>query len=223
MLFPNFFSDSSSLFDSASVQKLISQYAGTDNWHEIDAARNNLGYGFIHYSLIRTLKPRNVLCIGSRYGFIPAMCALACRDNQQGMVDFVDAGYSQTTGDENHWGGVGLWKTIDPDIYFMPFDLNQHITLHVQTSQQFFDIHNKHSWGYIHIDGDHSFKGAKLDYDLFWPKLVAGGFMCFHDIYTKELGGLDYGVGKLWDMLKLQHQTMEFSGQCGLGILRKYE
>lgn len=204
------------------VAKFIKQYAKTDNWHNLDPATGSLGYGWIHYSLIRNLKPKRVLCIGSRYGFIPAICALACKDNQGGVVDFVDAGYDQNIGEQNHWGGVGLWRKINKNDYFKPFGLSPFINLHVMTSIKYAKKYPKRKYDYIHLDGDHSYLGVKTDYNLFYPQLTKGGFIALHDICTKRLGGLDYGVGKFWQELKMKHShTSEFGDLCGLGIVQK--
>ena len=39
----------------------------------------------------------------------------------------------------------------------------------------------------ILIDGDHTFDGAKLDFDCWYPKLVPNGVMAVHD-YTRAVG-----------------------------------
>jgi hypothetical protein len=41
------------------------------------------------------MRPKRVLCVGSRYGYIPAICAYACKENNYGVVDFVDAGFDE--------------------------------------------------------------------------------------------------------------------------------
>lgn len=204
------------------AQRFIQHYSFAADWHNIDFDTGNLGYGWIHYAMIRILKPNRVLCIGSRSGYIPAICALACKDNQSGIVDFVDAGFDESNQNEpNHWGGAGLWKNIDPKKYFKHFELSSYVNLHVITTQKFGVI--KSSWKYIYIDGDHSYKGAKHDYNKFWPRLESGGMMAFHDIYVKRMGTLIFGVYKLWNEIKkaYPHQTTEYPGEFGLGILTK--
>jgi len=203
------------------VRDFISFYAGDDNWHNIDVKSGSLGYGWLHYAYIRNLKPERVLCIGSRQGFVPAVCALACKDNEKGVVDFVDASYNQNENDTHHWGGIGLWEKIDPDEYFGKFGLADYINLHVMKSSEFEKEFSTLMWQYIHVDGDHSYEGVKNDFKLFWPKLNKGGMMCFHDIFTKDLGGLDYGVSRFWDTIKNKYQVMEFLGNCGLGVIQK--
>ena len=223
------------IVDSGDIKLFIDIYSranrdfhprGGGNWHNIDRKTANLGYGWIHYGLIRNLYPRRVLIIGSRYGFIPAICALACRDNQKGKVDFVDAGFNykdEQKDRERAWGGVGFWRKKNVERHFGKFKLNDYINFHLTTSKKFYQRHLNRRWDYIHLDGDHSYQGVKLDWQRFWPQLRKGGLIAFHDIYIRELGGLKYGVRKLWRELKAEkrYNMMEFPGDCGLGIMQK--
>jgi len=206
-------------------KKLIRLYSREDNWHEVDAKTGNLGYGFVHYGLIRLIKANRVLAIGSKYGYIPAVCAMACKDNKAGMVDFVDASYDHTKWpqDKNHWGGVGFWKKIDVKKHFGKMGLNKHIKFYLMISKKFAQTTKNQKWDYIYIDGDHSYEGVKKDFNLFYPRLKNGGYLLLHDIYTKNLGDLDYGVNTFWEEIKAsgKYQTMEFSGKIGLGMIRK--
>jgi len=206
-------------------KKLIRLYAREDNWHEEDAKTGNLGYGFIHYGLIRLIRAKRVLVIGSKYGYIPAICAMACKDNKTGVVDFVDASYDYTKWpqDKNHWGGVGFWNKVDVDKHFGKMGLNKYIKFYLMTSKNFARTTENRKWDYIYIDGDHSYAGVKNDFNLFYPRLKNGGYLLLHDIYTKNLGELDYGVNIFWEEIKTggKYQTMEFSGKIGLGMIRK--
>ena len=209
----------------AEAKKLIRLYARKDNWHEIDLKTGNLGYGFIHYGLIRLTRAKRILAIGSKYGYIPAVCAMACKDNGGGTVDFVDASYDYTKWpqDKNHWGGVGFWNKVDVDKYFGKMGLNKYLKFHLMTSKEFARKSPVKKWDYVYIDGDHSYKGVKSDFRIFYPKLKNGGYLSLHDIYTKDLGDLDYGVSVLWQELKTssKYETMEFSGKIGLGMIKK--
>jgi len=216
---------SKDIFSKRAVSKLIKCFAKENNWHELELESGDLGYGWIHYALIRILKPKKVLCIGSKYGFVPAICALACKDNGVGRVSFVDAGYSQNdSNDKNrHWGGVGFWKKTDIGKYFGRFGLEKYIEFYLMTTAEFRIKHARKKWGYIHIDGDHSYCGVRNDFDFFWPLLRKGGMVAIHDIFTKNLGSLRYGVRKFWNGLKKskKYNMFELKGLCGLGIIQK--
>jgi len=202
------------------AQQLIEYYNG-DSGHQTDAKTGNLGFGYIHYALIRNTKPARVLCVGSRKGFIPAICALACAENGFGHVDFVDAGY----GLENtrHWSGIAWWKRVDPIKHFSFLDVNKTLTPYIMTTVEFARSYPKQTYDYIYIDGDHSFKGVQTDYRLFWPRLSKGGFIVFHDTHvhqTKLLG--KFGVWKLWKQLNVKNAiSFPFPKESGLGILQK--
>ncbi len=212
------------LVNTSVAQDIINSYAREHNWHELDVRTGNLGYGWIHYAFIRLIRPKRVLCVGSRYGFIPILCAMACKDNGTGIVDFVDAGFDERDPkNPDHWGGVGTWREINPDRYFRKHSVHKHIVLHVQTTAQFNAAYPDRHWDYIYIDGDHSYKGSRFDFNTFWPRLNRGGMLSLHDIRVKRINKLVLGVHRLWNEIKRKHphETLELPGAYGLGILTK--
>lgn len=44
------------------------------------------------------------------------------------------------------------------------------------------------SLGFVNIDCDHSYEGVSADIRAYWPKLVNGGVMAFHDYENKAYG-----------------------------------
>lgn len=206
--------------NDARIVKLMKFFQADEYGHECNIKQADLGFGWIHYGLIRQLKPKKVLCIGSRYGFIPALLAQACSDNGFGMVDFVDAGY----GDESKlaWTGKGYWKTKAGQNCFTQFGLENNIKIFITTTKKFAQKYKNSTYNYIYIDGDHSYKGVKLDFELFWPKLNIGGYMIFHDICVKEkLREGKYGVWKLWQEQKNKQKIEINYLPSGLGVLQK--
>lgn len=210
-----------SLLKRSVSRKLVDSYNGDDG-HQTNRTQFFLGFGLIHYALIRNLKPANILVIGSRKGFIPATIALACKDNGTGHVDFVDAGFDQ---DEpaRHWSGIGFWKKEDPARHFAKIGISEHITTHVMQSEAYAAKFPGKRFQYIYIDGDHSYKGVKRDWQLFWPKLDRTGFMVFHDVVaTGSMGAGTFGVGKLWKQISKKHAIIfPFPKSSGLGIVQK--
>lgn len=208
--------------------------------HNNDWNEQNLGFGFYHYAMIRNLKPDYILCVGSQRGFVPAVCALACKDNAHGKVLFVDAGLDKEALADNEilgqksWGGVGVWKKATRE-YWQPLGVENFIELYCTTTEKFAaDFQDRPvglDFGYMHIDGDHSYEGVSRDFDLFWPMLEPGGFMTMHDIATDKM--TDWGkcgVKDFWNDLvvkthpkhtHLEYTTQELPLDCGLGILQK--
>ena len=205
-----------SYVDRYACRRLIEYYHGRPG-QKIDKTSGNLGFGFLHHAIIRILRPRRILCIGSGRGFIPAICALACKENRFGSVDFVDAGY-----DRNHpmsWGGDGFWKRIDPQKHFSLLGFADNINVFVMTSKEYCQRYPRRKYGYIYIDGDHSYEGVKSDYEMFWPRLEKRGFMVFHDISARGGGAFGFGVWKFWQEIKNDHKIFFPFRISGLGIL----
>lgn len=200
---------------------LITLYNG-DEGHNINTNQYFLGFGLIHYTLVRNLKPKHILCIGSRKGYIPAILALACKDSGDGHVDFVDAGYDQDE-HQKHWSGIGFWKKINPRNHFAKIGVENFISTHIMTTKKYAHMYPNKRYQYVYVDGDHSYEGVKLDYQLFWPKLDKGSFMAFHDVVAR--GYLDkglFGIWKFWREIEHKHTIVfPFPKDSGLGIIQK--
>lgn len=213
---------SHSLVNKREIIKLMKHFKADEYGHLANEETGDLGYGWWHYCLIRQSKPKRLLCIGSRHGFIPALMATACRDNGFGHVYFVDAGFGED--DKNHWSGVGFWKTSLGQNIFHDYGLSRHISLYVMTTQEFKKKCRLLNFDYIYIDGNHSFSGVKFDFETFWPKLNQHGYMLFHDIAVEgNLPEGEYGVAKQWKKIKSKEiNFLEILDiQSGLGVLQK--
>lgn len=202
-------------------RRLVRDFSG-DSGQNTNTSQYFLGYGWIHYALIRNARPRNILCIGSRMGFVPAILAMACRDNRFGHVDFVDASYDEHQPDK-HWSGIGFWNKVEPKTHFAKIGVEEYVQTFIMTTGQYAERIGKKRFQYIYIDGDHSYAGVKNDYQLFFPRLDQGGFMVFHDISAR--GYLDkghFGVWKLWKEVRGNHSIeLPTPLSSGLGILQK--
>jgi|GEM_PF-2596404 len=74
----------------------------------------------------------------------------------------------------------------------------------------------------LHIDGFHSYEAVSGDFNTWYPKVMEGGVILFHDIKVRsDASHPDFGVWKFWDELKKSHTTFEFNHGHGLGILIK--
>jgi len=210
-----------SLVNKNQISDLMLAFRADEYGHECNIENADLGYGWLHYGFIRQQKPKRILCVGSRHGYIPAILAQACKDNGFGHVDFVDAGFGLD--DEAGWTGVGYWKTKEGKNCFNNFGLGIYITLFVITTLEFSQRYPDQVYDYIYIDGDHSFKGASLDFKLFFPMLAKGGYVVFHDICVKENKPEgQYGVWKLWEKLEQKYKGIEIDYLwSGLGIIQK--
>jgi hypothetical protein len=206
------------------IGRFIKTYAKSDNWHNLNIIKGNLGYGWIHYGIIRICEFSDILIIGSKFGFVPAICALACKHNARGNVSFVDANYDMNSDTKSTaWGGVGFWGKINISKHFNKFYLEDYIKTSILTTEQYVSQNKNKFWNYIYLDGDHSYLGAKNDFNLLWPRLKKNGYMSLHDINISTQDGTKYGVKKLWNELKKTntYNMIEFTGKYGLGLIQK--
>lgn len=60
---------------------------------------------------------------------------------------------------------------------------------------------------FIFHDGDHTYEGAKRDYELYYPLLRPGGLFAIHDIIAD--GERLEETNKFWEEIKLTHKTQE--------------
>lgn len=130
-----------------------------------------------------------------------------------------------------------LYLIDDPEHrekYQNHFNVNQHTfsrilkklepyeNIHVQQSlsYEFATKYPDGSVDMVFIDADHSYKGAKRDYEAWYPKVKTGGFFAFHDVgpgcpvfdlYNEELL-IDYRIELV------EHETV---GPCWTKVFRK--
>jgi lipopolysaccharide/colanic/teichoic acid biosynthesis glycosyltransferase len=218
------------LFNKYLINRIIYHYGADYRWNDqksqnLDKKHSNLGYGYIHHAIIRNQRPERVLCIGSMYGFIPFMMAKACMENRKGKVDFVDAGYDirdeKDKGKHNY--GQGFWKRKNAKNHFKYLSTNKYIELYVMTAGEFAKKRS-YKYDYIYLDGDHRYKEAKKTFELFWPRLKEGGFVCLHDIHFQVFAkGVRFEHWKLWEeLLDKSLFKIELSNHySGLGFIQK--
>lgn len=85
---------------------------------------------------------------------------------------------------------------------------------------------------YLFIDGDHTYEGVKLDFEMYSPLVRNGGIIAFHDIIEHrpdypalaEALGLRCEVVRFWEEIKLSHSHREIvenrnQGWAGIGVL----
>jgi cephalosporin hydroxylase len=68
-----------------------------------------------------------------------------------------------------------------------------------------------HKLDFLFIDGDHTYQGVRMDFEMYSPLVRSGGLIAFHDI--AHLEGL--GVYKLWEEIKNSYTYKEFIHQTG--------
>jgi hypothetical protein len=184
---------------------------------EHNAADGSLGFGAIHYGLVINLRPRRALVIGSRHGYVPAIVALAMKFNGVGTLDFVDANYRDATdGFSVAYGGVGAWDG-DAARHFRALDLGAHVQVHVMTSSAFFS-RCRETYGYVYLDGNHSYAGCRFDFDQAVARAEPGAIIAVHDLAVDHPA---FGVRRLFDDLDdARYGKLRLGAWPGLGIIQ---
>jgi predicted O-methyltransferase YrrM len=102
-------------------------------------------------------------------------------------------------------------KVMENKIYFAEETTDSFFKRTNPIKQTNFDV--------IFIDADHSYEGARKDYDNALKHINDGGLIIFHDINSAACPGIQ----RLWKEAKADHKSSwEFvhSNTCGIGVIQ---
>jgi len=172
------------------------------------------GHKYFAYDLIRNIKPKVIVELGTHkgtsfYSFCQAVKD-ACYDANLYAVDtwrgdehtgFYDDNVFKKVQEikEKYYGGLKVHLLREPFNEAVGKFENNSIAL-------------------LHIDGLHTYPAVKHDFDTWFPKVKKDGIILLHDI---SISRDDFGVYKFWEELKSQYKTIEFHQSYGLGVLFK--
>jgi hypothetical protein len=175
----------------------------------------NLGFGFLYYGMVRALRPRHILVIGSGFGFSVVCLALGLKDNGAGMLTFVDPGYSLVKdGPFKTVGGTGKWADEGSVTgHFARFGVEDVVTHYKQRSDEFFPRYAEYNLPTIDlafIDGSHAYKDVKHDFLGVAGHVRRHSYVFLHDthIYVRELVR-HAGVKRWMKILKKEEEYFE--------------
>ncbi len=197
--------------------------------HREDTGNLNLGFGFLYYALVRALRPKHTLVIGSGYGFSVVCFALGLKDNGLGCLSFVDPSYSLLKdGPLATVGGRGMWsEESSVRAHFERFgvqDLVKHYKLRNDEFFPAYDTLNLPPVDLAFIDGSHSYEDVKYDFTSVLAHSRKNTYILLHDtnIYIREL--LTHaGVKKWMKSIKKQKDYFEmvnFPFSSGVALVR---
>lgn len=155
----------------------LSKYEANANW------QSGLGDAhYILYGVVRMLRPRVVVEIGSARGKSTCTLALACKQNGHGKIYAIDPHTP------NAWSDLGV-KSDSYDFLMSrlrAYWLNEWCEVIATTSQV-----AAQKWScpidLLFIDGDHTYEGVKHDFEAFKPWLSEHAIVLFHDSHWEYI------------------------------------
>lgn len=77
---------------------------------------------------------------------------------------------------------------------------------------------------FLLIDGDHTYKGVKQDFEMYSRLVSEDGIIAFHDIVPNKTSP-DLEVHRFWNEIKERYETEEFIADpdqtyAGIGVVR---
>jgi hypothetical protein len=174
--------------DQFYIENFITTNEGMDipfRWTH-GATIKHMGDGLLVYSIIQHMRAQVCVCIGSGGGFIPRIMT-------QARMDLWDQQIFEGNNDKN-WGDIGTTYVVDAcngvggksDIEDESslFRSAFHPRFIKETSEKaYYDFFVKQDIkiDVLFIDGDHSYEGVKLDFDLYSKILSDKGIIMIHD------------------------------------------
>lgn len=132
------------------------------------------------YALVRNIKPKVCIEIGTHRGLSTLAIAKALKDNGGGIVHTIDP---------KNWGH-----------YFDSFGLQDYVIYHEEYSQRFVPP----ECDFIFFDGEHEYDAIQKELDIYLPKLSKYGVAVFHDCagdgptVGSNQAVIDYGLESAW-------------------------
>jgi predicted O-methyltransferase YrrM len=181
---------------------------------------------------VQDLRPKTVVEIGtSNGGSLFCFARMAAHDAVLVSIDLPHGEFG---------GGYAQWRC---PLYRSFASRRQHIRLlradshSPATLSRLSTILGGSQVDFLFIDGDHSYAGAKQDFEIYGRLVRPGGIIAFHDIVPpapvgagrEAPSGMTYAGGEvpsLWQELKESFDAEEFvadwsSGSFGIGLLRQ--
>ena len=167
---------------------------------------------------VQTLAPRHVLEIGTANGgTLFLLTRVSAADAHVISVDLPGGPFG---GDKNEWKH-SIWNAFTTDQQKMTLlrgDSHQRKTLELVKQHL-----NGQPLDFLMIDGDHTYDGVKMDFEMYSPLVRAEGLIAFHDI-CQHPNGFGGEVFRFWKEVREGRRATEFVENpvtgFGIGLLR---
>jgi hypothetical protein len=150
----------------------------------------HMGDGIVVYSMVQHMRAKNCVCIGSGGGYIPRIIT-------QARLDLHQQGIFEGNGDYN-WGDIGTTYVVDAcngvggmndleneDSFYRTHFYPRFIKSTSEDAYYDFFVRQDIKIDFLFIDGDHSYEGVKLDFNLYSTILSDNGIIMIHDTDEK--------------------------------------
>lgn len=134
--------------------------------------------------LMRAHAPKNVMEIGSCHGGTFFLwCKLASADGLKISLDLPNGrfGANDYIDSEALAERIALFQSWAENVHVLSGDSHQ-----AETKEQIRRILDGELLDFLFIDGDHEYKGVKLDFDMYREFVRPSGLIGFHDIRNTE-------------------------------------
>lgn len=171
------------------------------------------GHTFFAYDLIRNLKPKVVVELGTYKGTSFSSMIQAAKDENLDTTLFAVDSWS---GDD-HTGfySESIYNSVVENV--RKYYPKQNVRLLRKLFDEALLDFEDHSIDVLHIDGLHTYVAVKNDYETWKSKVKQDGVILFHDTNVP-----DFGVWQLWKEIKIQNPNamfIEHRQHFGLGVM----
>lgn len=178
-----------------------------------------VGHIYFAYDLIFNLNPRRVVELGTYKGTsFFSFCQSIKNNSLKTRVDAIDS----WEGDK-HAGFYG--DKVLEQVSEISSKFYSSVDYHL-VRKLFKDALPDYTDGSIdllHIDGLHTYKAVREDFESWFPKVKDDGVILFHDTTAKNK---DFGVWKFWEEVRTNFKDyyfINFEHSSGLGVMSKNE
>lgn len=175
----------------------------TEKLQELTAQSGLGDSAHLLYALVKSSKPAVVVEIGSARGRSTCFMGLALKENGSGKIFAIDPHTRTAWNDAN---SVDTFDILRSNVSTL--GLESFVEILRNTSNEVANGWDQ-SIDILFIDGDHSYEGAKRDWELFSPFVKPFGSVVFHDTLwdlkpDPKYARPDMGVPRLVDELREQ-------------------
>ncbi len=149
--------------------------------HGAGDGSEHLGAGMLYYALAYSMRSRVCMCLGSGGGFVPRTMRQAQRDLDlaDSRTILVDGAMHVPEESVKIWG-TPAWLAEDSTFRTNYPEIELVLELTEKAYREKFEP-EKLEVDFLHIDADHSYEGAKADWDLYRHLVPDHGIITLHD------------------------------------------